>query len=58
MYVMSNKLKNLKVRLKRWNKEVYGNVNSLVFDAENSLQDIQNKIQTLGPSLESSILLR
>lgn len=48
MYVLTSKLKNLKVRLKRWNKNVFGNVNSSVTEAEQTLQIIQSQIHTHG----------
>jgi len=48
MFVLNSKLKSLKVRLKVWNKESFGNVHDLVNKAEQTLQEVQNKIQLLG----------
>jgi hypothetical protein len=52
MYVLSQKLKNLKVKLKLWNKEVFGNVHELVSLAENNLHLIKLQIDTDGHSDE------
>lgn len=48
MYILSTKLKNLKNKLKVWNIQVFGNVHSLVTEAESKLLDIQNQIQLIG----------
>ena len=50
MFVLSQKLKSLKSKLKSWNKEVFGNVHGLVKDAETHLLNIQNQIDTSGHS--------
>jgi hypothetical protein len=48
MFILSNKLKFLKDRLKNWNKDCFGNVHSLVNTAEMKLQQIQDQIQLNG----------
>lgn len=48
MMRLSTKLKNLKSKLKTWNKEVYGNIHEHVHSAETNLQLIQNLINTNG----------
>jgi len=48
MYILSQKLKILKSKLKFWNKETFGNVHALVKDAEDKLQGIQNNIDVNG----------
>jgi len=50
MYILSTKLKLLKNKSKVWNKEVFGNVHALVYDAEQHLANIQNQIQLSGHS--------
>jgi len=40
----------LKVNLKNWNKDVFGNIHQVVRDAEEKLHDIQHQIQTSGYS--------
>jgi hypothetical protein len=50
MYILSNKLKNLKQKLKSWNKEKFGNVHDFVTAAETKLHQIQNLIQLSGSS--------
>jgi hypothetical protein len=50
MYILSSKLKNLKGKLKSWNKEKFGNVHDFVTAAETKLHQIQNLIQLNGPS--------
>jgi hypothetical protein len=52
MFVLSQKLKNLKAKLKCWNKDSYGNVNDLVSAAEIKLKQIQSHIQEHGHSDE------
>jgi hypothetical protein len=48
MVILSQKLKNLKAKLKVWNKEKFGNVHDLVSNAELKLQQIQALIQAIG----------
>lgn len=48
MYVLSAKLKNLKYKLKDWNHNVFGNVHTIVKDAENKLAAIQENIDNTG----------
>ena len=48
MFVLSTKLKRLKLKLKIWNKEVFGNIHTYVNDAENELSNIQAQIQSIG----------
>jgi hypothetical protein len=50
MFVLSQKLKNLKVKLKCWNKNSFGNVHDLVSTAELNLKQIQALIQENGHS--------
>jgi hypothetical protein len=50
MYILSQKLKLLKSRLKVWNKESFGNVDDAVRTAEQTLHNIQNNIQASGPT--------
>jgi len=48
MFILNQKLKNLKQKLKHWNKNVFGNVNTLVKEAEQKLILIQSDIDTNG----------
>ena len=48
MYILSRKLLMLKVKLRSWNKEVFGNIHQLVQQAETKLHDIQIQLQTSG----------
>jgi ribonuclease HI len=48
MFVLSQKLKSLKAKLKTWNKECFGNVNDMVASAELKLQQVQMNIQQHG----------
>jgi hypothetical protein len=48
MMRLNTKLKNLKSKLKTWNKEVYGNIHEHVNLDETDLQHIQNLINTNG----------
>jgi uncharacterized protein YfkK (UPF0435 family) len=48
MYVLNFKLKRLKLKLKSWNSEIFGNVHDYVKEAEKELQDIQDQIQDNG----------
>jgi hypothetical protein len=48
MFVLSEKLKSLKAKLKTWNKDCFGNVNELVVSAELQLHQIQMQIQQHG----------
>ncbi|WJX12769.1 hypothetical protein P8452_03227 [Trifolium repens] len=50
MYVLSQKLKLLKFKLKTWNKVCFGNVNDLVSTAEMNLHQIQMQLQVNGHS--------
>jgi len=50
MFVLSTKLKRLKMKLKVWNKEVFANVHNLVSEPEKDLSEIQVQIQTSGHS--------
>jgi hypothetical protein len=50
MFVLSHKLKLLKVKLRSWNKECFGNVNDMVCSAESKLAQIQMQIQDHGHS--------
>ncbi|XP_024630315.1 uncharacterized protein [Medicago truncatula] len=50
MFVLNQKLKNLKEALKVWNKNIFGNVHSQVDNAYKELDDIQVKIHSLGYS--------
>jgi hypothetical protein len=50
MFVLSQKLKMLKVKLKSWNKVCFGNVNDMVCNAELKLAQIQKQIQDNGHS--------
>jgi hypothetical protein len=44
MFILNQKLKSLKQKLKIWNKTVFGNINILVKEAEQKLISIQAKI--------------
>jgi len=48
MFILSQKLKLLKEKLKVWNKEVFGNVHTLVKHAEEKLSNLQLLIDTDG----------
>lgn len=48
MFVLSQKLKVLKLKLKNWNKTTFGNIHNLVRNAENILVNIQNEIESNG----------
>jgi hypothetical protein len=50
MFILNKKLKLLKIKLKEWNKNVFGNVNEAVSTAEHNLHVIQENIQLNGPS--------
>jgi exonuclease III len=50
MFILSEKLKMLKDKLKVWNKSCFENVNDAVSSAEQKLNHIQEQIQHLGPS--------
>jgi len=47
----------LKVKLRSWNKEVFGNIHQLVQQAETKLHDIQIQLQTSGYN-ETNISLK
>lgn len=48
MFILNQKLKNLKQKLKIWNKTVFGNLNSIVKEAEQKLLYIQDEIDSNG----------
>lgn len=48
MFVLSNKLKALKDKLKDWNHNIFGNVHVLVKEADNKLDGIQSLIDNHG----------
>jgi len=48
MFVLHSNLKLLKMKLKQWNKDVFGNIHSNVEQDENKLADIQNQINIHG----------
>jgi ribonuclease HI len=50
MFILSQKLKILKDKLKFWNKNCFGDVHELVTTAETNLQQIQHQIQSNGPT--------
>jgi len=50
MLILSTKLKNLKAKLKIWNKEVFGNIHESVSTAEANLNHIQSQINLNGHS--------
>jgi len=50
MFILNKKLKNLKERLKVWNKACFGNIHDAVKLTEQNLQNIQQNIQINGPS--------
>lgn len=50
MFILNQKLKNLKQKLKLWNKNVFGNVNTIVKGAEQKLISIQADIDINGAS--------
>lgn len=50
MYVLSQKLRNVKVALKDWNVNVFGNIHLRVKSAIAAVDRIQNDISNLGAS--------
>lgn len=50
MFILSQKLKNLKARLKDWNKNIFGDVHSKVNLALAEVDRIQNQINFSGGS--------
>jgi hypothetical protein len=50
MYVLSEKLKRLKVELKTWNKNVFGNIHEIVKLARSKVDSIQVLLDTNGPT--------
>ncbi|CAK8565078.1 unnamed protein product [Lathyrus sativus] len=48
IYTMSQKLELLKVKLKAWNKEIFGNIHHLLNNATTNMNDIQAQIQSDG----------
>lgn len=52
MYILSQKLKNLKAILKVWNKEVFGDIHGMVRSAQTNLNGVQQQISVFGYSDE------
>lgn len=50
MYILCSKLKALKIKLKAWNKDIFGDIHSQVAEAEKNLADLQNHINLAGHS--------
>lgn len=50
MVILSNKLKSLKLKLKHWNRTIFGDVNSNVKLAMQQLDVIQKQIDEEGYS--------
>jgi len=50
MFVLSQKLKLLKTKLKTWNEQTFGYVHVIVIDEEEKLQMIQDDIDLNGHS--------
>ncbi|XP_019442303.1 PREDICTED: uncharacterized protein LOC109347025 [Lupinus angustifolius] len=50
MYILSTKLKGLKIILKTWNKEVFGNIHSRVKEALFQVERLQQRITNEGHS--------
>jgi hypothetical protein len=50
IFILSQKLKNLKSTLKSWNKMQFGDVNASAITADQNLQRIQSDIQIMGPT--------
>lgn len=48
MFILSQKLKILKQKLKVWNKTVFGNVHNMVRVAEQNLAQLQSDMDTNG----------
>lgn len=48
MFILSQKLKLLKSKLKVWNKDVFGNVHDLLNKATKNMDVIQSQIQSEG----------
>jgi len=48
MYILSTKLKRLKFKLREWYKNVFGNIDQFVSDAEKELSEIQFQIHISG----------
>lgn len=53
MFVMTRKLKALKIHLQEWNEEFSGNVNDKVDQAQNSLEAVQVDISVNGMTMDS-----
>lgn len=47
MYILDNKLRFLKFRLKDWNNNIFGDVKTKVMVYEKNLKEIQNEINIL-----------
>jgi hypothetical protein len=50
MYVLNEKLKLLKLKLKSWNKTVFGNIHEIVKEAKTKVDSIQVQIDSNGPN--------
>ncbi|KAK2443571.1 hypothetical protein QL285_014660 [Trifolium repens] len=50
MYVLNEKLKLLKLKLKSWNKTVFGNIHEIVKEAKSKVDSIQVQIYSNGPN--------
>jgi len=56
MFILQQKLKKLKLSLKDWNKNVFGNVHEVVVDKQKILLSLQHQIQVANP-VEMDMLL-
>jgi len=56
MFILQQKLKRLKLSLKDWNKNVFGNVHEVVVDKQKILLSLQHQIQ-VADSAEMDMLL-
>jgi len=52
MHILCSKLKALKIKLKMWNKEIFGDIHSQVNEAEKKLENLQDQIHLAGHSDE------
>lgn len=50
MFILSQKLKNLKLKLKDWNKQVFGDIHIRVNDSVSAVNEIQKQIDESGHS--------
>lgn len=53
MFVMTRKLKALKIHLREWIEEFSGNVNDKVEQAQNSVEAVQVDISVNGMTIDS-----